>query len=55
MTGTVQRLHEEEGFGFIKDDIGKEYFFHLSNRTLLADLPRTAYAPSGSARSNRTD
>jgi len=30
MTGRVHRVHEDKGFGFIKDDSGKEYFFHRS-------------------------
>jgi CspA family cold shock protein len=30
MTGKVKTLRAEKGFGFIKDDAGKEYFFHQS-------------------------
>jgi cold shock protein len=30
MTGSIQTLRVEKGFGFIKDDAGKEYFFHRS-------------------------
>ena len=27
MTGTIRTLRVDKGFGFIKDDTGKEYFF----------------------------
>lgn len=30
MTGIVSRLHEDKGFGFVKDETGKDYFFHRS-------------------------
>jgi cold shock protein len=30
MTGTIRTLRVDKGFGFIKDDAGKEYFFHRS-------------------------
>lgn len=30
MTGQIRTLRVEKGFGFIKDDTGKEYFFHQS-------------------------
>jgi CspA family cold shock protein len=30
MTGLIRTLRVEKGFGFIKDDAGKEYFFHRS-------------------------
>ncbi len=30
MTGTIKTLRSEKGFGFIKGDAGKEYFFHQS-------------------------
>jgi CspA family cold shock protein len=30
MTGTIKRLVEDNGFGFIASDTGKEYFFHRS-------------------------
>jgi CspA family cold shock protein len=30
MTGSIQTLRTEKGFGFIKDDAGKQYFFHRS-------------------------
>jgi CspA family cold shock protein len=30
MTGTVQTIRADKGFGFIKDASGKEYFFHRS-------------------------
>ena len=29
-TGTIARLLIDKGFGFIRDDAGKEYFFHQS-------------------------
>ena len=29
-TGTIRTLRADKGFGFIKDDTGKEYFFHRS-------------------------
>jgi len=29
-TGTIARLLIDKGFGFIKDEAGKEYFFHQS-------------------------
>jgi cold shock protein len=30
MTGTIQTIRADKGFGFIKDAAGKEYFFHRS-------------------------
>ena len=30
MTGSIQTLRVDKGFGFIKDEAGKEYFFHRS-------------------------
>ena len=30
MTGKIKTLRPEKGFGFIKDDSGKDYFFHQS-------------------------
>jgi cold shock CspA family protein len=30
MEGTIKTLRIEKGFGFIKDNGGKEYFFHLT-------------------------
>jgi len=30
MTGTIRTLHEDKGFGFIRDEAGKDYFFHRS-------------------------
>lgn len=30
MTGTIQRIYEDKGFGFIRDDAGNDYFFHRS-------------------------
>ncbi|MEQ1760596.1 MAG: cold shock domain-containing protein [Vicinamibacterales bacterium] len=30
MTGTIQTVRGDKGFGFIKDSAGKEYFFHQS-------------------------
>ena len=30
MTGTIKTLRAEKGFGFIRDDSGKEVFFHAS-------------------------
>jgi CspA family cold shock protein len=28
MTGQIRTLRADKGFGFIKDETGKEYFFH---------------------------
>jgi CspA family cold shock protein len=28
--GTIARLQVEKGFGFVKDESGKDYFFHRS-------------------------
>jgi CspA family cold shock protein len=30
MTGTIRTIRVDKGFGFIKDQGGKEYFFHRS-------------------------
>jgi CspA family cold shock protein len=30
MTGKIRTLRGDKGFGFIKDESGKEYFFHQS-------------------------
>ena len=30
LTGKIRTLRVDKGFGFIKDDTGKEYFFHRS-------------------------
>jgi CspA family cold shock protein len=30
MTGTIRTIRADKGFGFIKDTVGKEYFFHRS-------------------------
>jgi cold shock protein len=30
LTGTIRTLRADKGFGFIKDETGKEYFFHQS-------------------------
>ena len=30
MNGTIRTLRVDKGFGFIKDEAGKEYFFHQS-------------------------
>jgi CspA family cold shock protein len=35
MTGTVKRVVVEKGFGFIKGEDEKEYFFH---KTALVDI-----------------
>ncbi len=28
--GTIKRLVRDRGFGFIRDDVGQEWFFHRS-------------------------
>jgi CspA family cold shock protein len=30
MNGTVKNLKKDKGFGFVKGDDGREYFFHVS-------------------------
>ena len=30
LTGTIKTLRADKGFGFIKDDSGRDYFFHQS-------------------------
>ena len=30
MTGKIRTIRVDKGFGFIKDDAGKDYFFHQS-------------------------
>ena len=30
MKGTIRTLRVDKGFGFIKDEAGKDYFFHQS-------------------------
>jgi CspA family cold shock protein len=30
MTGTIKTLRPEKGFGFIRSDAGKDFFFHQS-------------------------
>ncbi len=34
MTGMIRTLHNEKGFGFIRELAGRDYFFH---RTAVAD------------------
>ena len=37
MTGKIRTLRVDKGFGFIKDEAGKEYFFHAERRFRGAD------------------
>jgi CspA family cold shock protein len=30
MTGSIRTIRVDKGFGFIKDEAGKDYFFHQS-------------------------
>lgn len=30
MTGTIKRLISDKGFGFVRDEAGREFFFHRS-------------------------
>jgi cold shock protein len=30
MKGSIRTIRAEKGFGFLKDETGKEYFFHKS-------------------------
>ena len=30
MTGKIRTVRVDKGFGFVKDETGKEYFFHRS-------------------------
>jgi CspA family cold shock protein len=30
-TGTIKRVHQDKGFGFIRDASGREFFFHRSS------------------------
>ena len=40
MKGTVKMFDKEKGFGFIRDEDGKDYFFHYS--ALVMDDYKTA-------------
>ena len=31
MTGKIRTVRVDKGFGFVKDETGKEYFFHRSD------------------------
>lgn len=37
-TGTIKKLVQDRGFGFIAADDGKEYFFHRSGLDNLVDF-----------------
>jgi cold shock protein len=40
MTGTIKIVHSDKGYGFIRGEDGKDYFFHRSGlkNCQLADL-----------------
>ena len=42
MKGTVKMFNKEKGYGFIRGEDGKDYFFHYS--ALLMDEFKTAVA-----------
>lgn len=57
-SGTIKRLVRDRGFGFIRDDGGKEWFFHRSGvRTeafeQLAEGQRVSFDEEQSAKGPR--
>jgi 'Cold-shock' DNA-binding domain len=63
MTGTIRPLRADKGFGFIKDEAGKEYFFHQSAvygegldnlRTIARPLATTPESSAGIRRRPRS-
>jgi CspA family cold shock protein len=42
MQGTIQTIHAERGFGFLRDPKGAEIFFHRSAVTLPASFATLA-------------
>ena len=55
MTGTIRTIRADKGFGFIKDQGGKEYFFHRSavQGEGLEDLREGTVSSSTSAKGRK--
>lgn len=57
--GFIKRLAKDKGFGFIRDEAGKEFFFHRSSLTpgtdfdSLAEGNRVTYVPGRSEKGPR--
>lgn len=59
-TGFVKRLAKDKGFGFIRDEAGKEFFFHRSSLTAgserfetLSEGDKVTYTPGRSEKGPR--
>jgi cold shock CspA family protein len=55
MNGTITTFVKEKGFGFIKGDDGKDYFFHIDsfnalNRTTIMDGQMVEFEPTANSK-----
>lgn len=60
MTGTVIRLMSDKGFGFIKGEDGREYFFHRSGVAQggfdgMAQGDEVSFTPTQAAKGARAE
>jgi CspA family cold shock protein len=59
-TGIVKKLVKDRGFGFIRSDDGKEYFFHTSGMTKgrfddLLENDRVSFNPTEGPKGPRAE